>query len=267
MRLLILGDMEGTCGISRWGHVLVTEPLYEEGRRLYTGDLSAAVRGAKKAGVDDIIVVDTHGAGGDRSFNNVVRESLEEGCRYLSQYKWFDFETLLAEGCDAAMLVGIHAKSGTPDGVLSHTASAESWQDCRIDGKSVGETAILSALCSHYNCPVIMITGDEAVCREAEQLITPPPVTVPLKRGLGRYSAVHMHPEAAHRLIEDKTVEALGNISSIGLYRPSEPCTVEVDFSTPEAAQGYVKAGIAEPVGERGIRVTARDWREAFRNV
>ncbi|MFP6642693.1 MAG: hypothetical protein VCF24_03895 [Candidatus Latescibacterota bacterium] len=35
--------------------------MYEEGRRLYT-EINAAVRGARSAGADEIIVVDCHGA-------------------------------------------------------------------------------------------------------------------------------------------------------------------------------------------------------------
>jgi len=160
------------------------------------------VRGATDAGADDIIVVDTHGAGGDRNFNSVIRESLQEGCRYFSQYQWFDFEALLLEGCDAAIIVGMHAMAGTSDGVLAHTASYKTWMECRINGQPVGETAILAALCSHHGCPVVMVTGDEAVCREAEKLVTPSPVTAAVKRGIGRFSAVHLHPGGgppAHR--------------------------------------------------------------------
>lgn len=267
MRVLILGDMEGTCGICKWGQVLNGEPLYEEGRKLYTGDLSAAVRGAKKAGADDIVVVDTHGAGGDRSFNSVVREYLEPGCRYFSQNRWFDFEVLLDEGCDAAMLIGIHARAGTPDGVLAHTASYKTWAECRIDGKPAGETAILSALCSHYDCPVVMVSGDEAVCREAEAQITPPPVTAPVKRGVGPHSAIHLHVEAAHWLIEEKVEEAIGKIGSIGMYKPASPCTVEVDYTAAEYAQGYKDVQGVELAGDCGIRITAPTWREAFRLI
>ena len=225
------------------------------------------MRGAKDAGADDIVVVDSHGAGGDRNFNSVVPDLLEEGCRYFSQYRWFDFETLLREGCDAAIIVGMHAMAGTPDGVLAHTASYNTWVECRINDQPVGETAILAALCSHHGCPIVMVTGDEAACREAEELITPPPVTVAVKRGIGRFSAIHLHPEAAHRLIQEKTAQALRDVRSVGLYRPAEPCTVEVQFTSPEIAQGYLTIEEIEPAGPCGIKATGPTWRDAWRRI
>ena len=71
----------------------------------------------------------------------------------------------LEEGCDAALFVGMHAMAGTPDGVLSHTVSGQAWQNLRFNGTLVGETGINAALCGHWGCPVLLVTGDRAVCR------------------------------------------------------------------------------------------------------
>ena len=68
MRVVIWVDMEGIAGIEVWEQVTGGSPQYEEGRRLMTGEVNAAVRGAKAAGADDIIVIDCHGAGGGYSF-------------------------------------------------------------------------------------------------------------------------------------------------------------------------------------------------------
>jgi D-amino peptidase len=111
------------------------------------------------------------------------------------------------------------------------------------------------------------VTGDEAVCREAAALTTPPPVTVAVKRGIGRFSAIHLHPEAAHRLIEEKTAQALRDVRSVGVYHPAEPCTVEVQFTSPEIAQGYLSTEGIEPAGHCGIRATGPTWRDAWRLI
>ena len=42
--------MEGVAGICRWAQVSHDGALYEEGRRLYTEEINAAVRGAFNAG-------------------------------------------------------------------------------------------------------------------------------------------------------------------------------------------------------------------------
>ena len=63
MRVLIMSDMEGVAGIINWDQVNGGAPMYEEGRKLYTAEINAAVRGAKAAGATEIVAVDCHGAG------------------------------------------------------------------------------------------------------------------------------------------------------------------------------------------------------------
>ena len=50
MRVLIMSDMEGVSGIVDWPQVNGGAPMYEEGRRLYTEEINAAVRGHPQAG-------------------------------------------------------------------------------------------------------------------------------------------------------------------------------------------------------------------------
>ena len=50
MRVLFWCDMEGVAGIQAWEQVNGGAPLYQEGRRLFTGEVNAAVRGAKAGG-------------------------------------------------------------------------------------------------------------------------------------------------------------------------------------------------------------------------
>ena len=42
--------MEGVAGIVKWEQVDGGQALYEEGRKLYTQEINAAVRGARSAG-------------------------------------------------------------------------------------------------------------------------------------------------------------------------------------------------------------------------
>ena len=63
MRVLIMTDMEGVSGIVAWEQVRGGDVMYEEGRKLYTEEINAAVRGARAAGATEIVVEDCHGAG------------------------------------------------------------------------------------------------------------------------------------------------------------------------------------------------------------
>src|SRR2546425_8124810 len=121
--------MEGVAGIVKWQQTTGGEKLWEEGRVLYTEEINAAVRGAKAAGATEIVVMDNHGAGGPHSFNSLVHDLLDPACEYVVQEVWTEYTGFLESGCDAALLVGMHARAGSPLGVLNHTVSGESWQN------------------------------------------------------------------------------------------------------------------------------------------
>ena len=71
--------------------------MYEEGRKLYTAEINAAVRGAKRAGADEIVVVDCHGAGGDWSFNSLIPEMLDADCTWVAHHPWSRYTELLEQ--------------------------------------------------------------------------------------------------------------------------------------------------------------------------
>src|SRR6058998_2802826 len=178
--------MEGVAGIVKWQQTTGGDPMFEEGRRLYTEEINAAVRGAKAAGATEIVVMDCHGAGGDYTFNSLLPELLDPDCEFVVQNEWTEYTEFLEQGCDAALFVGVHAMAGTPDGVLSHTVSAQAWQALRFNGVLVGETGINAALCGTWACPVVLVTGDRATCAEASELLGAGLTTVAVKEGLGR---------------------------------------------------------------------------------
>src|ERR671923_2231105 len=215
MRVLIMTDMEGVSGIVVWDQVNGGAPMYEEGRRLYTEEINAAVRGARAAGATEIVVMDCHGAGKGWSFNSLVHDLLDPGCEYVVQKEWTEYTDFLESGCDAALFVGMHARAGTPDGVLNHTVSGQEWQNLTFNGTLVGETGINAALCGTWGCPVLMVTGDTAACREAAELLGPGLVTVTVKQGFGRFSARNIPPVRARKLIEEGAKRALANLDAV----------------------------------------------------
>src|SRR6266487_3871652 len=189
--------MEGVAGLVKWQQTTGGEKPYDEGRVLYTEEINAAVRGAKDAGATEIVVMDCHGAGGAYDFNSLLPELLDPDCEYVVQQEWTEYTAFLESGCDAALFVGMHAMAGTPDGVLSHTVSSQAWQRLTFNGTLVGETGINAALCGRWGCPVLLVTGDRAVCGEARALLGSGLATVEVKVGLGRFSARQKAPQLA----------------------------------------------------------------------
>ena len=265
MKVFIVSDMEGVAGIVRWQQTTGGHAMYEEGRRLYTGEINAAVRGAKAAGADEIVVMDCHGAGEGWTFNSLIPEELDPACEYVVQNEWTEYVQYLEGGVDAALFVGMHAMAGTPDGVLAHTVSGSSWWRLRFNDVEVGETGINAALCGNWGCPVLLVTGDEATCREGKALLGDKLTTVAVKTGLGRFSARQLPAQVARDRIERGTQHALADLSAVKPYDPGRPCSIVVDFNTSDHVEKFRHRPGVEIVDARSIVSRADDWWTAWR--
>jgi D-amino peptidase len=257
--------MEGVAGIVKWEQVSGGEALYEEGRRLYTEEINAAVRGAKAAGATEIVVMDCHGAGKGWTFNSLIPEDLDPACEYVVQDEWTEYTDFLEQGCDAALFVGMHARAGTRTGVMSHTISGRDFQNLWFNDTLVGETGINAALCGTWGCPVVLVTGDEACCQEARDLLGEGLTTVAVKHGIGAYSARMIPPARARELIEEGARRALASIDAVSPYDPGRPCEIRIEFkNTTEADKLRFRPGV-ERVDDRTIVSRAETWWEAWR--
>jgi D-amino peptidase len=265
VRVLVVSDMEGVAGIVRWEQVSGGAAMYEEGRRLYTEELNAAVRGARAAGATEIVLMDCHGAGEGWSFNSLVPELLDPGCEYVVQNQWTEYTDFLERGCDAALFVGMHARAGTPDGVLSHTVSGQAWLNLWFNDALVGETGINAALCGQWGSPVLMVTGDRAVCAEARELLGDGLVTVEVKQGLGRFSARQLPPARARELIEEGARRALSNPAAVAPYDPGRPCEIRLEFTSPDRLEEFRNRRGVEVLAPRLLVSRAEDWWTAWR--
>src|SRR5713101_6344286 len=264
MKVHVISDMEGVSGIVKWQQTNGGEPMYEEGRHLYTQEINAAVRGAKAAGAKEIVVMDCHGAGKHWSFNSLIPEELDPSCEFVVQQSWTEYTEFLEQGCDAALFVAMHARAGTADGVMSHTVSGQAWRELRFNGVSVGETGINAALCGHWECPVLLVTGDDAVCREATELLGDGLTTVSVKKGLGRFSARQLTPARARELIEECAKRALKDLKAVQPYDPGKPCEIRIEFTTPDRLVEYRNRRGVERVNDLTLSSTADNWWTAW---
>lgn len=267
MRVLIMSDMEGVSGIVTWEQVNGGEPLYEECRRLYTEEINAAVRGAVAAGATEIVAVDCHGAGKGWNFNSYIPELLHPACDWVSHHTWARYTELFEKGCDAALMVGMHAKAGTPDGVLCHTISTTTWRNLYFNDTCVGEFGINCALCGHYGVPVVLITGDDATCREGAALLGKDLTCVSVKKGLSRYSARNVGVLRARKLIEDGAKRALLGKKRPKPYVPRKPTTITIDLGTVDSAAQFMGRQGVKIVAPLKVVSKAKDWMTAWDQI
>ena len=234
MKLMLMTDMEGVAGILNhddW--VLPAGRFYEEGRRLLTSEVNAAIDGFLAGGVDDILVVDGHWTGGIDAGLLDKRASLmaESG---EAMWPWG-----LDGSFDGLAFVGQHAKAGTPYSHITHTQGFE-YIDLRLNGISIGEYGQLALCAKELGVPTVFACGEEALAEEAKAL-TPGVVTVGVKRGTladgfdeldadaygkAKLDAVHLPPERVRTLVREGALmaaEKLAQASSSFTYPDISP--------------------------------------------
>ncbi|NCO93950.1 MAG: hypothetical protein COZ06_18380 [Armatimonadetes bacterium CG_4_10_14_3_um_filter_66_18] len=244
MKLFMHWDMEGISGLfareQAWFWEQGVRPeAEEEGRRLLTADVNAAVAAALRAGADELIVCDTHCGGGNLILDQVLADPrvtyLEKSRGYQDgRLRWMPG---LDQSVDGFLLPGHHAKAGTAGAFLPHTWMLE-WADFRINGQSVGEMGIEACFAGHWDIPVLFVQGDVAACREAERQF-PGIATASVKRAESFDLCSGPYPEAARRLTARKVAEAVANLraDSVAPYKPALPMAVTVRFRSVESAE------------------------------
>jgi D-amino peptidase len=122
-------------------------------------------------------------------------------------------------------------------------------------------------MCGNWDCPVLLVTGDEAACREAKALLGDGLTTVAVKKGIGSEAARNLAPLLAREVIEEGAKNALKELGAVKPYDPGRPAVIEVDFmQTAEVAKYRGRTGV-EVTGPRSIVVRADDWWTAWRNL
>jgi len=250
LKVFMHWDMEGTSGLFTREQVWYWEKgvrpeMAQEGRDLLIADINSASRAALDAGAGRLIVCDTHHGGGNVILDRMLADprikylersvGLEDGKR-----RWMPG---LDETVDGLMLMAHHAKGGTKDAFLPHAWSLD-WADFRINGQSVGELGIEACYAGHWNIPLILVQGDEACCREAEEQF-PGVVTALVKRAESSDRASGLKAEAARRLTARKIAEAIGKLRTAKPrpFKPALPMTVSIRMTTVAAA----RAAAAKP--------------------
>jgi D-amino peptidase len=248
-RILIVTDLEGVGGVNdREEQLLPGQRRYMEARKLLTGEVNAAVRGARSGGAREIVIWDGHD--GSRTLSV---DEIDAGAK-LIQGKPTPANYYLAERLyDGILFVGQHAMAGAKDGVLAHSQSSATIQRITLNGREVGEIGQVAAIAGYFDIPVIMLSGDQAACDEI-RAIQPNAVTVAVKRLVGKASTLSLsHDEAkgqiasaaeqaVRRLAEYKPWKVAGPVEMVFEYfpqPPQQPTTRVVTFRGRDVREAY----------------------------
>lgn len=262
MKVYISVDMEGATGINNSHFTSRKQSDYKRGQKLLTGDVNAAILGARDAGAREILVNDAHG-----SMTNILIEDLEEGARLISgSNKPLLQMAGIDESFSAAMFVAYHAREGAEDGILNHTIVGSVVTEIRRNGIPVGETGINAGIAGAMGVPVVLVTGDDKVAKEAQEII-PGVETAVVKTGLDRHTADCLPPRETSKLIRKAAAAALEKREQIPAHNIEGPVVFDLTFKTTSSAGLACLFPCVEKVGPKEVRIQHDDYLEAYKRL
>ena len=263
MKLLIAVDMEGITGVVDWKHVDSTHLEYQRFRHVMTADVNAAITGAAQGGADEILVADGHGYG-----KNILIEELDPRASLNSGTPSpFAMVQGIDTGVQAAMFVGYHAHMSTEKAVLAHTWSSERVSNVWLNGRLVGEIGLNGSVCGSFGAPVLLLTGDQAACNEAQDWL-PGIETVAVKKASGRYAAECLPPGVTHPLITQAAERVVGRFLEGEGPAPlgaETPVRITVEFLNTAMADNAALLPSVQRLDGRRVEFQAEDMPGAYR--
>ena len=260
MKLFLSTDFEGVSGIVAWEQIIEGNSEYEQGRRLLTNEVNAVISGALEGGAKEFVINDSH----HYMRNLHPQELLGKALLITGKHKPMYMMEGLDSSFDGVCFVGYHGSIGAEHAVLSHTYNPGAIWEVRINGDVVGESAINALVATHYNVPIIFISGDEVTVQEAKN-IAPNAEKVVVKQSLGRFAAAHIHPTVACEMLQRGASHAVRNVKEMHPPVFARPVSLEVTFLVADMAEMALWIRGVERVGLRTITISSEDLLELYR--
>ena len=257
MKIYISADMEGVVGAVTAEQLGPTGFEYQRFREFMTQEVNAAIEAAFEAGATEIVVSDSHG-----NAQNLLIEKLPKNILLV---RAFPRPLMMMQGIDATfdavIFLGYHAGTTNPQGVRAHTISSARLADVRLNNVSMSEGSINAAIAGHFNVPIIMVSGDDAVVKEVSALLGDVEGAV-VKWNYGFHSAKTLMPEAAYALIREKVKKAIGRIKAFKPYKLKTPVQLDVRFKNYRPSEVLSYLSIVERTDAHSIRFMGKDMIE-----
>lgn len=259
VKILISADMEGATGVTWPADCEPGTEQWQRCRSMFTGDVNAAIGGLFEGGATEVLVNEAHS-----TMRNLLLEELDERATMITgRHK----ELSMVEGVqtgdvDGIVFLGYHCGAGD-DGVLAHTYLPNAITRVWLDGEPASEGRLNAAVVAEYGTPVILVTGDDRACEDAESY-APLARTVAVKDHVSRYAA-RCRPPA--RTAADIRTAAQGAMTLAGRITPVVPSVraVEVEVDSAQLAQAAAIVPGVTRIGERRVRYTSPDAYEMIR--
>jgi len=257
LKIYLSADMEGVVGVVTSDQLGPEGFEYQRFREFMTAEVNAAIEAAFAAGATEILVSDSHGNG-----ENLLIEKLPKNVQVVRSWpRPLMMMQGIDETFDGAIFLGYHTSTTNSEGIRAHTISSANLADVRLNGISMPEAGINAAIAGHFNVPIIMISGDDAVVKEVTGLLGNIE-NATVKWAYGFHSAKTMTPEAAYELIREKVKTAVGRIKEFKSYKLKTPIQLEVRFKNYRPAEVLSYLSIGQRTDAHSIKFVGKDMIE-----
>lgn len=256
LKIYISADMEGITGVASGDQLSPAGFEYQRAREWMTGEVAAAIQGAREAGATEFVVSDSHGNGEslllDRLPTDVPVRVVRSFPRPLGMMEGID------STFGAVIFIGYHTSTSSLTGVRAHTISSALLTKIALNGVAQSEAGINAVIAAHFGVPVVMITGDDQIVAETKQRLGAIE-GVAVKRAIGFHSAETMIPSAAAELIHQRAKVAVQRRAEMKPYAMTRPVTVDVSMKNyrPVEMLGYLPN--VQRIDSHTVRFVGRD--------
>jgi D-amino peptidase len=259
-KVFISVDLEGVAGVVTGDQLGPPGFEYERFRGFMTDETLAAIEGARAAGATEFVVADSHGNGESLLIERFPKDVtiVRAWPRPLAMMQGID------ETFAAVIFIGYHSSTTNPQGVRAHTMSSATLADVRLNGVSVPEAGLNAAIAGHFGVPVVMISGDDAIVKEAQGLLGPIEAAT-VKWAYGFHSARTLTPAASCERIRAAAGRAIGRLKELHAYKVKEPVDLDLRFKNYRPSELLAYLPGIERTDAHAIRFHGRDMLEIAR--
>ncbi|MGQ9578323.1 MAG: M55 family metallopeptidase [Candidatus Aminicenantales bacterium] len=261
LKIYISVDMEGIWGVVHGNQVSADSPEYSVARRWMVEDVNAVISGLFEAGVQEVVVNDSHG-----SMRNILAQDINPRASLISgSPKPLSMMEGIDETYSGVIFIGYHAKAGSEASVLDHTISGAAVYSIKVNGQEMPELGLNAAIAGYFRVPVIMLSGDAETCRQGRAILGENLVTVAVKEGVGRYAAKMLPRETALQKLKAAAKESVAKISSFKPFLLASPYDFELNLHNSNQAELGSLLPQVKRVGARTLKFQAKDYLEGFK--
>lgn len=231
-RLFLSADMEGIAGVASVGQLMPGQFEWEAARGWMTAEVAAAASAALEAGYDEVVIADGHG-----NAQNLLPDRLPAGTRLVRSWPRPLGQMQGAElpGVEGCLFIGFHGGANSGAGTLAHSFNGSLFADVRLGGESRSEAWLLAAFAGELGLPVLLVSGDDAVCAHVAAFL-PRTRTCVVKEHVAWSSVLTVPPQEGARLVGEATALALRSPPPPP-FRPPGPHALEIVFTHPVTAE------------------------------